>query len=90
MFYEFNCDKCGKFEVQRSILASVLTGCPTCSGEIRQIFSPPSVIWKGRFRWMKFNPDLDMDKVEAREGKHDYGNAMDKIEAGLKERNYGS
>lgn len=86
-FYEFHCDKCGKFEVTRSILDSTLTECPTCNGEIRQVFSPPLVIWRGRFRWMKFNPELDMDKIEAREGRHDYGNAMSKIEAGLKERN---
>ena len=86
MRYEFHCEKCGNFEVRRSILDSTLTECPTCKGEIYQVYRAPEILWRGRFRWMKFNPDLDMDKVEAREGKNDYGNAMSKIEAGLKER----
>ena len=84
MTYEYDCVRCGRFEVTRSILDDPLTECPECKGEIYQIFSPHPVLWLGKFRWMKFNPDLDMDKIEIQQGKGDYRSALSKIKEGLK------
>jgi len=64
-FYDYECENCGRFEVKRSILSEVLTECPKCKGNVHLIFYPAKVIWKGAFRFMKGEPEMDMEKIEA-------------------------
>jgi len=45
--YEYECPNCGVFEIRRSIKADPLKKCPKCGSEIRQLFSPPSAIYRG-------------------------------------------
>ncbi|HHU88960.1 MAG: FmdB family zinc ribbon protein [Sphaerochaetaceae bacterium] len=46
--YEYACDACKiKFEVEQSMQEEPLTVCPKCSGTIRRVFSPSSIIFKG-------------------------------------------
>lgn len=61
-FYLYHCDKCGEFEVRYPITDSPLQVCPTCGEKVKQVFSPPTVIWRGNFRWMKGNPEYDFTK----------------------------
>ena len=46
--YEYVCKACGhRFEVVRSIHADALTECPDCGGELRKVFAPPAISFKG-------------------------------------------
>lgn len=83
--YVYDCAECGKFELQESIHDDALTSCPSCSGLIHRVIFPAEVIWLGRFRWMKGNPEVDMDKIEAREQKAEAKIIDGKIYEGLKE-----
>ena len=86
--YQYHCPYCGKFEVRRSIFNSPLTSCPKCGEEeIYQIFTAPEVIWKGRFRFMKGNPEIDMDKIDAEQNREARKQAMGKVKVGLESKN---
>lgn len=42
--YGFTCDRCGPFEVTRSMRdASAPARCPSCAGEARRVFHPPGL-----------------------------------------------
>src|SRR4029077_3857269 len=46
--YEDVCRCCGhRFEVVRSIHDDALTECPDCGGELRKVFAPPAISFKG-------------------------------------------
>jgi putative FmdB family regulatory protein len=46
--YEYVCRSCGHaFEVVRSIHDDPLTVCPDCGGELRRVFAPPAIAFKG-------------------------------------------
>ncbi|HTG48366.1 MAG TPA: FmdB family zinc ribbon protein [Actinomycetota bacterium] len=46
--YEYVCKACGhRFEVVRSIHDDPLTSCPDCGGELRKVFTPPAITFKG-------------------------------------------
>lgn len=86
MFYEYFCDRHGRFEVKRPINESSETICPKCGQVARQLFTPPTVIWKGNFRWWKGNPEVDMDEIEAEQNKQGLKQAKAKIKEGIKTR----
>jgi putative FmdB family regulatory protein len=46
--YEYACKKCGEhLEVVQSFKDDPLTVCPTCGGELRKVFSPIGIAFKG-------------------------------------------
>lgn len=46
--YEYACKSCGeRLEVVQSFADAPLTECPACGGELRKVFSPPSITFKG-------------------------------------------
>jgi putative FmdB family regulatory protein len=45
--YEYQCRKCGEFEVTQRITASALTRCPTCRGKVTKLISNTSFHLKG-------------------------------------------
>jgi putative FmdB family regulatory protein len=46
--YEYVCRSCGhRFEVVRSIHDDALTECPDCGGQLRKVFTPPAISFKG-------------------------------------------
>ena len=46
--YEYVCKACGHgFEIVRSIHDDALTECPDCGGELRKVFAPPAISFKG-------------------------------------------
>ncbi len=45
--YEYNCDKCGVFEITQRITENPLRKCPTCKGKVERIVSRTSFILKG-------------------------------------------
>jgi putative FmdB family regulatory protein len=46
--YEYACKSCGeRLEVTQSFTDAPLTTCPACGGELRKVFSAPSITFKG-------------------------------------------
>lgn len=46
--YEYRCRTCAhQFEVQQSITEDALTECPECRGELRKVFAPVGIAFKG-------------------------------------------
>jgi putative FmdB family regulatory protein len=46
--YEYRCRTCGhQFEIQQSISDDALTECTECRGELRKVFSPVGITFKG-------------------------------------------
>ncbi len=46
--YEYVCKRCGHlFEIVQSMKDDPLTECPECGGELRKVFAPPAISFKG-------------------------------------------
>jgi len=45
--YEYQCPKCGVFEVTQRITESALKRCPTCKAKVERILSRTSFVLKG-------------------------------------------
>src|ERR1700680_1059950 len=45
--YEYQCPKCGIFEVTRRITEAPLKRCPTCKAKVERILSRTSFVLKG-------------------------------------------
>ena len=46
--YEYRCKACGEhLEVFQSFTDDPLTTCPACAGELRKVFSPVGIAFKG-------------------------------------------
>jgi putative FmdB family regulatory protein len=45
--YEYQCPKCGRFEIIHKFSDAVLTACPTCGREIQKLPSAPAIQFKG-------------------------------------------
>jgi putative FmdB family regulatory protein len=46
--YEYICKQCGHlFEIVQSMKDDTLTECPQCGGELRKVFAPPAIAFKG-------------------------------------------
>jgi putative FmdB family regulatory protein len=46
--YEYVCKNCGHlFEIVQSMKDDPLTECPECAGELRKVFAPPAISFKG-------------------------------------------
>ena len=44
---EYQCGRCGRFEVIRKFSDEPLTVCPTCGQEIQKLLSAPAIQFKG-------------------------------------------
>jgi len=45
--YEYQCPKCGRFELIRKFSDAALATCPTCGSEVQKLFSAPAIQFKG-------------------------------------------
>lgn len=46
--YQYRCTSCGEdLEVVQKFTDAALTVCPQCDGELRKVFSPVGVVFKG-------------------------------------------
>jgi putative FmdB family regulatory protein len=46
--YEYRCRSCNhQFEIQQSFSDDALTVCPECQGELRKVFNPVGISFKG-------------------------------------------
>jgi putative FmdB family regulatory protein len=45
--YEYQCVRCGRFEIIRKFSDPPLLACPTCGGEVQKVLSAPAIQFKG-------------------------------------------
>ena len=46
--YEYRCRTCGhQFDIQQSFTDDALSVCPECEGELRKVFAPVGISFKG-------------------------------------------
>jgi putative FmdB family regulatory protein len=46
--YEYRCRDCGhSFDIIQKMSDDPLTHCPECGGELRKVFAPPAISFKG-------------------------------------------
>ena len=45
--YEYQCEKCGTFEISQRITEKALGKCPTCKGKVKKLISNTSFQLKG-------------------------------------------
>jgi putative FmdB family regulatory protein len=45
--YEYQCDRCGRFELILKFSDPPLLTCPTCGGEVQKLLSAPAIQFKG-------------------------------------------
>ncbi|HEX3198694.1 MAG TPA: FmdB family zinc ribbon protein [Propionibacteriaceae bacterium] len=46
--YQYRCTECGEdLEAVQKFSDSALTTCPTCGGQLRKVFNPVGVVFKG-------------------------------------------
>jgi putative FmdB family regulatory protein len=46
--YEYRCRNCNhQFEIQQSFSDDALTVCPECEGDLRKVFAPVGIAFKG-------------------------------------------
>lgn len=46
--YDYRCRDCGhEFEIQQALSDDTLTVCPECGGDLRKVFSPVGIAFKG-------------------------------------------
>ena len=64
--YEYQCARCGRFEIIRKFSDPPLLACPTCGGEIQKLFSAPAIQFKGT-GW--YITDYARKSSGSREGK---------------------
>ncbi len=75
--YEYACKSCGeRLEVVQTFADATLTECPACAGQLRKVFSPPSIAFKGsgfyRTDNRKRRQDPSSEKADAKaDGKAD-------------------
>jgi putative FmdB family regulatory protein len=45
--YEYQCGRCGRFEIIQKFSDAPLTACPTCGQEVQKLLSAPAIQFKG-------------------------------------------
>ena len=45
--YEYQCDRCGRFEIIQKFSDAALKVCPTCGGVVQKLLSAPAIQFKG-------------------------------------------
>jgi putative FmdB family regulatory protein len=45
--YEYECARCGRFEIIQKFSDPPLLTCPTCGGEVQKVLSAPAIQFKG-------------------------------------------
>jgi putative FmdB family regulatory protein len=45
--YEYQCPKCGRFELIKKFSDEPLAKCPTCGSEVQKLLSAPAIQFKG-------------------------------------------
>ena len=84
--YEYQCEKCGGFEVTQKITENPLRRCPTCKGKVKKLISNTSFQLKGTGWYVTDYARKDRASTEKKGGKSPTTEAKgdSKAEAGSK------
>ena len=67
--YEYRCRACGHvFDIVQKMSEDPLTVCPECGGELRKVFAPPAIAFKGSGFYAT---DHGKKKLRSRAGRRD-------------------
>jgi len=78
--YEYRCRACGHvFDIVQKMSDDPLTICPECGGELRKVFAPPAIAFKGSGFYAT---DQRKQAKEAGETKGDGAKKEKKADAG--------
>lgn len=64
--YEYQCEKCGTFEVTQRITEKALSKCPTCKSKVKKLISNTSFQLKGTGWYITDYARKDKDKAAAK------------------------
>ncbi len=67
--YEYQCEKCGDFEVTQKITENPLKRCPTCKGKVKKLISNTSFQLKGTGWYITDYGRRNGAATEKKEGK---------------------
>jgi putative FmdB family regulatory protein len=73
--YEYQCPKCGRFELIRKFSDATLTTCPTCGSEVQKLLSAPAIQFKGTGWYITDYARKSEGKGKGEAGKGDGGKA---------------
>lgn len=84
--YEYACRNCGHdFEARQSFSDPALTECPECGGELRKVFSPVGISFKGSGFYKTDNRSSGSDGGSSKTGeKAEKAESSDKSDSGAK------
>jgi putative FmdB family regulatory protein len=66
--YEYQCPKCGRFELIRKFSDELLTKCPTCGSDVQKLLSAPAIQFKGT-GWYITDYARKSDGKDGKDGK---------------------
>ena len=70
--YEYRCTNCGEhLEVVQSFSEEPLTECPNCGGQLRKVFSPVGIVFKGSGFYKTDNRGRAKGAQKAKETEND-------------------
>ena len=67
--YEYQCGKCGTFEVTQRITKKSLSRCPTCKSKVKKLISNTSFQLKGTGWYVTDYARKDQASTSSKEGK---------------------
>jgi len=72
--YEYRCRDCGHtFDIVQKMSDASLTHCPECGGELRKVFAPPAIAFRGSGFYATDHGKKSRTSSEADEDKKESG-----------------
>ena len=75
--YEYQCGRCGRFEVIRKFSDAPLEACPTCGQEVQKLPSAPAIQFKGTGWYITDYARKSSGGESTKDGKAKDGSAKD-------------
>ena len=84
--YEYQCPKCGRFEIIKKFSDARLTVCPTCGRKVERLLSAPAIQFKGTGWYVTdYAKTTKSDKTESDSGTETKTEKTEKAEKKTKE-----
>ena len=86
--YEYQCGRCGRFEIIQKFSDAPLTVCPTCGQEVQKLLSAPAIQFKGTGWYITDYARKSSGGSES--GSKDGGKAASATDSGSKDKSASS
>ena len=84
--YEYQCPKCGRFEIIKKFSDAPLTACPTCGRKVERLLSAPAIQFKGTGWYVTDYAKKSSGGSEGGESKGSGASSSSSKESGNKEK----